>query len=90
MSKERRDSLNKFRVGGHGGCEAILYEFSESEGDELDPSNPMRPIRRNVIRIAARTFDEAFEYLRWRQPKFVIDRVESRGLIFPVSGSPMD
>ena len=90
MSKKHRRSLHKFKVGGHGGCEAILYEFSESEEDEPDPLEPTRPIRRNVIRIAAKTFDEALEYLRWRHPKFVIDRVENRGLILLISGSPVD
>jgi hypothetical protein len=90
MSKKHSPSLNQFEVGSHGGCEAILYEFSESEEEELDPLDPTRPIRRNVTRIAARTFDEALEYLRWHEPEFVIDRVESQGLILLISGSPVD
>jgi hypothetical protein len=79
MSKKRRPSLDQFEVGSHGGCEAILYEFSESAEEELDIFDPTRPVRRNVTRIAARTFDEALEYLRWHEPEFVIDRIESRG-----------
>lgn len=90
MSKEHRHPLNQFEVGSHGGCEAILYEFSESQEEEPGPFDPTRPIRRDVTRIAARTLDEALEYLRWHEPEFVIDRVESRGLIFLISGSPAD
>ncbi len=90
MSKKHRHALNKFEVGSHGGCEAILYEFSESQEDQPDLFDPTRPIRRNVIKIAARTFDEALQYLRWRRPMFVIDRVENRGLILLISGSPVD
>jgi hypothetical protein len=89
MSKSRRP-LNRFEVGNHGGCEAILYEFSEAQEEELDPFDPIRPIRRDIMRIAARTLDEALEYLRCHQPTFVIDRVENRGLILLISGSPVD
>jgi hypothetical protein len=44
----------------------------------------------HTTRIAANTFEEALEYLRWHQPRFAIDSVQNLGLIVLVSGSPLD
>jgi hypothetical protein len=92
MGKSRKQVPIRFEIGSHGGCEALLFEFRDNlvrfmddEPDEAtDLSEP------HVVQIAARTFDEAFEYLRWREPNFVINRVENLGLILIVSGSPVD
>jgi hypothetical protein len=43
-----------------------------------------------IVRIAARTFDEALEYLRWHEPDFPIEHVRNLGLVLMVSGSPVD
>jgi hypothetical protein len=93
MSKKhkKRHGPNRFRTGRHGGCEALLYEFRErspnatSNAPEFaDPDEPQ------TTRIAASTLDEALKYLRWDQPRFVIDSIQNLGLIIMVSGSSLD
>ena len=49
-----------------------------------------RPPQQNIVRVAARTFDEALTYSRWTDPEFKIDRVQKLGIIILVSGSPVD
>jgi hypothetical protein len=50
----------------------------------------MRLPKRNTVRIAATTFDEALTYLRWSEPEFKINSVQNLGIIILVSGSPVD
>ena len=93
MSKKhkKRHAPNRFQTGRHGGCEALLYEFRErspnaaSSAPELaDPDEPQ------TTRIAASNLDEALKYLRWSQPRFVIDSIQNLGLIIMVSGSSLN
>jgi hypothetical protein len=34
-SKNRKQPLNRFEIGSHGGCEASLFEFSEKRSSYL-------------------------------------------------------
>jgi hypothetical protein len=90
--KKKKQTANRFEIGRHGGCEALLYEFRErlpciEESDDPEPTGLREP---HTTRIAANTFEEALEYLRWHQPRFVIDSVQNLGLIVLDSGSPLD
>ena len=90
--KKKKQVINRFEIGRHGGCEALLYEFRGrlppiAESDDPGSTRLREP---HTKRIAANTLDEALEYLRWDQPRFVIDSVQSLGLIVLVSGSPLD
>jgi hypothetical protein len=93
MGRDKKKQVaNRFEIGRHGECEALLYEFREKrdipESDDAPEStDPHRP---NTTRIAANTLDEALEYLRWDRPHFVIDSIQNLGLIVLVSGSPLD
>ena len=78
-SKNRKQPLNRFEIGNHGGCEAALCEFSETESPEP-----------HVLRIAAIKFDAALACLRWHEPDFEIESVHNLGIILMVSGSPVD
>jgi hypothetical protein len=92
MSKKQNPSLERFEMGGHGGCEALLFEFRDNltrSMDEKRNSAAEFPTSQ-FVRIAARTFDEALAYLHWREPGFVIDSVQNLGLILMVSGSAVD
>jgi hypothetical protein len=90
--KARKRVSSRFQIGNSGGCEALLYEFCErarsssTEDPRQQPSSP----HEFTMRIAATTFDEAFAYLRWAHPDFVIDNVICLGLIRMVSGLPVD
>lgn len=91
MGKNKRN-LSCFRTGSHGGCEALLYEFHErvplfAKPTSTESAEQPKP---HTKRIAATTFDEALEYLRWEDPDFVVDRVRNLGLIVMVSGSPLN
>lgn len=83
---------NRFETGTHGGCEALLYEFREKLRASAEPTAPdsVDLNEPHTVRIAANTFDEALEYLRWHEPHFVIDSVQNLGIIAMVSGSPLD
>jgi hypothetical protein len=90
--KKKKQGASRFATGRHGGCEALLYEFRErlphiAESDNPESADLPKP---HTTRIAANTFDEALAYLRWDQPRFVIDSVQNLGLIVLVSGSPLD
>jgi hypothetical protein len=88
-----RETFSRFEVGNHGGCEASLFEFRETvlyqETEPAGQESP-RPPERNTVRIAATTFDEALAYLRWTEPAFKVDSVQNQGIIFLISGSPVD
>lgn len=90
--EQKKQAANRFEVGRHGGCEALLFEFREKSPRIVESDDPGSTHLRDphTARIAANTFDEALEYLRWDQPRFVIDSVQNLGLIFLVSGSPLD
>jgi hypothetical protein len=92
MGKSRKQVPSRFEIGNHGGCEALLFEFRDNLVRFLDdePDETTDLPEPHIVQIAARTFDEAFAYLRWHEPDFVIDRVENLGLILMVSGSPVD
>jgi hypothetical protein len=90
--KKKKQDTNRFVTARHGACEALLYEFRErlpriAESDDPESADLHKP---HTTRIAANTFDEALEYLRWDEPHFVIDSVQNLGLIVLVSGSPLD
>jgi hypothetical protein len=89
---KKKKQANRFEIGRHGGCEALLYEFRERLPWIAVPNDPEAAdlYKPHTTRIAANTFDEALEYLRWDQPRFVIDSVQNLGLIVMVSGSPLD
>ena len=93
MSKKRRKrrAPNRFQTGRHGGCEALLYEFRERSPNATSdaPEFPSRD-EPQTTRIAASTLDEALKYLRWDQPRFVIDSIQNLGLIVMISGSSLD
>jgi hypothetical protein len=79
--KQQKRHPLRFEMGHRGACEAILFEFHDDRPTEAGESS---------IRIAARTFDEAFDCLRSHEPKFNINRVQSLGVIVIASGSPVD
>jgi hypothetical protein len=88
--KDAKKNRGGFRPGTHGGCEALLYEFSErtlSDSDDLVRTPSMNS---RVVLIAAVTFDEAFAYLRFDSPDFNVQNVRCLGLILMVSGSPAE
>lgn len=94
MGKDKKKKLGGrlFATGRRGCCEALLYEFRErspsvAESDDSKSAGQQKP---HTARIAANTFDEALEHLRWDQPHFVIDNVQNLGLIVMVSGTPLD
>jgi hypothetical protein len=87
---EKKQVANRFEIGRHGGCEALLYEFREKLPANIKPTAPDSVDESHAVRIAAITFDEALEYLRWHQPHFVIDSVQNLGIIVMASGSPLD
>ena len=91
MGKNRKKE-DRFQRGPHGGCEALLYEFREpplqsDDEDDLPPGG-QRPTR--TFLIAAKTFDEALQYLRFHVQGFNVHIVKCLGLILMVSGSPAD
>jgi hypothetical protein len=91
--KKRNSSSSQFKLGKLGGCEALLYEFRErfSSGNRrFDPQDSSCQPGPHSMRSAATTFDEAFFYLRRREPDFAIDSAICLGLITLVSGSPVD
>ena len=90
--KKKNQIANRFVIGRHGGCEALLYEFRERSLRIAESNGPESTDLRKLdsVRIAANTLDEALEYLRWGRPHFVIDSVQNLGLIILVSGSPLD
>lgn len=92
MSKKQKRSLHRFETGGHGGCEALLFEFRDNCVRFMDErqNTSIELFEPHIVRIAARTFDEALEYLRWREPDFAIDSVQNLGIILMVSGSAVD
>jgi hypothetical protein len=82
--KKKKRVANRFVIGRHGGCEALLYEFRErspciAEVGKAESADLHKP---DTTRIAANTLDEALEYLRWDRPHFVIDSVQNLGLMF--------
>jgi hypothetical protein len=89
---KKKQLANRFEIGRHGGCEALLYEFREKLPVIAKPTAPdsCDLDELHTVRIAANTFDEALEYLRWHQPHFVIDSVQNLGIIVMASGSPLD
>jgi hypothetical protein len=92
MSRRKKRSLHRFETGGHGGCEALLFEFRRNLTRLMDEKRKRSAelSEQDVVTIAARTFDEALEYLRWREPDFAIDSVQNLGFILMVSGSAVD
>jgi hypothetical protein len=90
--EKKKQVANRFETGRHGGCEARLYEFREKLPASAEPVAPESGglDELHIVRIAANTFDEALEYLRWHQPHFVIDSVQNLGIIVMASGSPLD
>ena len=91
---KKKQVANRFETGRHGGCEARLYEFREkltaTANAKAAAPESCGLDELHIVRIAANTFDEALEYLRWHQPHFVIDSVQNLGLIVMASGSPLD
>jgi hypothetical protein len=89
---KKKQVANRFEIGRHGGCEARLYEFREKlpANTKLTAPDSGDLDELHTVRIAANTFDEALEYLRWHQPHFVIDSVQNLGIIVMASGSPLD
>jgi hypothetical protein len=92
---KKREIVSRFRIGTHGGCEALLYEFREgrpfiSKEDEPESQGAAPPLGSHAVYIAAATFEEAFTYLLWERSDFKVDRVTCLGLIEMVSGSPLD
>ena len=80
MSKAKGTS--GFRPGARGACEATLFAFfGKRHPDTAEPE---------VQRIAATALVEAAAYMHERHREFLIDRVESLGLIEMISGSPLD
>ena len=68
MGKDKKENGNRFHPGPHGGCEALLYEFREppflsDDDDDIPPASGKASPR--TVLIAAKTFDEAFVYLRF-------------------------
>jgi hypothetical protein len=94
MSKKhkKRHAPNRFQTGRHGGCEALLYEFRERSPNTTSPNAPefADQDEPQTTRIAASNLDEALKYLRWHQPRFVIDSIQNLGLIIMVSGSSLN
>ena len=90
--KKNKQVANRFVIGRHGGCEALLFEFRERSPCIAEAGKPESTDvhKRETTRIAANTLDEALEYLRWDRPHFVIESVQNLGLIVLVSGSPLD
>jgi hypothetical protein len=66
QGQKKEQAKNRFVIGRHGGCEALLYEFRErlpqmvESGDSKSTDQP----KPHTARIAANTLDEALEYLR--------------------------
>jgi hypothetical protein len=93
MGKNKKESRKRFQPGLHGGCEALLYEFREpsllSDDDDYIPPASGRVSPRTVL-IAAKTFDEALQYLRFHAQAFNVHNVRCLGVILMVSGSPGD
>jgi hypothetical protein len=85
---------SRFRVGTNGACEALLWEFCEKDavidcaGQNMDSLQQIASSP--PILIAANSLEEALKYLRYRSPEFNIHRVNQRGLITLISGSPVD
>lgn len=91
MAKHRRQNRHNFHPGSRGGCEALLWEFRESDlprDPEPNDKNTLSAVR--VVMIAATTLDEALSYLRFNTPDFVVDAVKCLGIIILISGSPLD
>lgn len=92
--KKKKETVNRFRIGTHGGCEALLYQFREQrpilDNAEPESQGPEHRLGSHAIHIAAVTFEEAFAHLRWERPDFNVDNVTCLGLIEMVSGSPLD
>jgi len=87
MAKSGKKEKTKFRPGTHGGCEALLYEFSEG----APPDGARTPsLHSRVTLIAAETFEEAVAYLSFDSPDFKVQTVTCLGLMIMVSGSPAD
>jgi hypothetical protein len=89
----KNKSRTMFQPGPHGGCEALLYEFSEppiqsDDKDDLPSASDQMPPR--TVLIAAETFDEALAYLRLHSKGFNVHTVKCLGVILMVSGSPAD
>ena len=97
MGKDKKEKhiRDRFEIGAHGGCEALLYQFKErrpilDKDPEPESQGPEHPLGSHAVHIAAVTFEEAFAYLRWERPDFNVDSVTCLGLIEMVSGSPLD
>jgi hypothetical protein len=71
---KKKQVANRFETGRHGGCEALLYEFREKSPADTKPTAPesVGLDELHTVRIAANTFDEALEYLRWHQPHLLL------------------
>jgi hypothetical protein len=92
---KKKQAANRFEIGRHRGCEALLYQFKErrlicGKDAESEHQGPEHPLGSHAVHIAAVTFEEAFAYLRSEQPDFNVDSVTCLGLIEMVSGSPLD
>jgi hypothetical protein len=89
--KKGKEAANRFRVGRHGGCEALLYEFRDPLANQSkDEESVTRPLGSDAIHIAAATFEEAFAHLRRERPGYWVDSVACLGLIEMASGTPLD
>lgn len=89
---KKADKRTRFRLGNHGGCEALLWEFKERPRlDETEHTFGDKPIESpRVVLIGAEKLEEALEYLRFHSPEFEIHTVDCLGLLIMVSGSPID
>jgi hypothetical protein len=88
--KKSKDAANRFRIGRHGGCEALLYAFRERLATDGASEGSSCPLGSDAIHIAAVTLDEALAHLLWEHPGFQVDSVTCLGLIEMVSGTPLD
>jgi hypothetical protein len=75
-------TLNRFRPGRNGACEALLWKFVSFniDGEEKPPA----------IWIAACSIDEAFAYVREFYPDFRIRVIKLIRIIQMISGSPLN
>jgi hypothetical protein len=92
-NKQKKRIAGRFEVGSHGACEALLYEFRARTAPQVSAFSDKDPTdqpEQNIVRIVAATFDEAFAYLRWDRPEFLIESMKNLGLVVMVSGSRLD
>ena len=82
MNSSRTPSLANrgFRTGAGGACEATLFRFTCTPGAQEPKSKD----------VAAVHLDDAYAYVRRRDPELRICQIETGELIEMVSGAPLD